>query len=134
MVRALVFALSFAVAGACSSEPITETPFARTASDAASTLSAAALTLRYVHADPARFTVEYGQGAMINFAEQVTSVPDELPQLEGAPDLATVDALAKQVEAAAADLEAPCLLDDCDWQSQVARMDAAKQALLDAAQ
>jgi hypothetical protein len=128
-----VVVLCIAIA-ACSDEPITETPFARTAFDAASTLSAASETLRQMHDLPPRLTVEYGKGAMINFAEQVAGVPEELPRLQGAPDPTTVDALVRQVEAAADDLEGPCLLDDCDWQSQVTRIDAAKQALLDAAQ
>jgi aminoglycoside phosphotransferase (APT) family kinase protein len=93
LVRVLAFAMTFAVIAACTDEPITETPFERMASDAASTLSAAAETLRQLHATPAKLTVEYGEGAMINYAEQVTSVPDELPRLEGEHDPATVQTL-----------------------------------------
>jgi hypothetical protein len=119
-----------AVLFACSSGPVTETPFVQAASEAASLLSAGAETLRFVHSQ--RFTVEYGRAATINYHELVASLPEELPHLEGAPDQATVDRLMTMLEGAVADLANPCLLQGCDWESQVSRLDQAKQALLDA--
>jgi hypothetical protein len=123
------------VAVACSTDSITETPFVRTATETASLLSAGAYTLRYVHQQPApRFTVEYGAGAMFNYAELVAPIPDELPTLEGAPDAAAVEELVGLVSAALADMQQPCLIGDCGWESQVDRIEAAKQALLEAAE
>lgn len=124
-------AVVVAVACACSGA-ITDTPFHRAAGDATSLVSAGAETLRAVHAEPARFTVEYGQGATFNYHELLTSIPDELPKLEGAPDEATTANLVALLQTAVADLGNPCLLPDCDWQSQVNDLDAAKQALVDA--
>ena len=120
-----------AFACACSG-PVTDTPFDRAAGAAASLTSAGAETLRAVHAEPARLTVEYGQGATFNFHELLASIPDELPHLDGAPDEATMSNLVALLNAAVADLGNPCLLPDCDWQTQVSDLDAAKQALLDA--
>ena len=130
--RFLSTCLILAVTAGCSGEPISETPFVRVASEAASTLTAAELTLRFVHEEPARLTVEYGQGAMINSAEQLTGVPDELPALGGAPDQATVESLVALLEQAAADLEDPCLQATCDWGAQLSHITEARDALLDA--
>ena len=126
-------ALSLWLAG-CSGEPITETPFVRTATEAASLLSAGSYTLQYVHSEPARFTVEYGAASMFNYAELVQPIPDELPTLEGAPDDASVQNLVSLVSAALADMQQPCLVGECGWQAQVDRIEAAKSALLEAAE
>lgn len=115
---------------ACSGQSLTQTPFEQAASDAASIFSAAAQTLRFIHEEPVRLTVEYGTGAMIIYYEQVSGTPDELPKLEGAPDSATVDQIVATVERAAADLQEPCLVPDCDWASQLERIDQARDSLL----
>jgi hypothetical protein len=127
-------ALSIAVAAGCSTESITETPFVRTATEAASLLSAASYTLQYLHEEPARLTVEYSSASLFNYAELVDPIPDELPTLEGAPDATSVQALVDLVSAALADLHAPCLVGECGWQAQVNRIEAAKSALLEAAE
>jgi hypothetical protein len=126
--------LSTAFAAACAGAPITETPFVRTATETASLLSAGSYTLKYVHEEPARFTVEYGAGAMFNYAELVAPIPAELPKLEGAPDSASVQNLVGLVSAALADMQQPCLVGECGWQAQVDRIEAAKSALLEAAE
>lgn len=118
-------------AGCTSATPITQTPFAREATDAASVFSAAAETISFVHAD--RLTVEYGKAAMVNFDEQVRGVASELPALQGAPGPASMSQLAQLVAAAAADLQAACLAEDCDWETQVQRLNGARAALLEAA-
>lgn len=61
-------------------------------------------------------------------------MPDGLAQLEGAPDPARVARLVALLQLAVADLANPCLLEDCDWESQVARIDDAKRALLEASE
>ncbi len=129
--RLALAALIAALACACSG-PVTNTPFDRAASDAASLTSAGAETIRAVHAEPARLTVEYGQGATFNYHELLASIPDELAQLEGAPDAATTANLVGLLQTAVADLSNPCLQPNCDWQTQVSHLDAARQALVDA--
>ena len=123
-------ALSVALAGCGSTETITQTAFERQAADGASVFSAAATTLRFVHADPADFTVEYGAGSMINYDDQVASLPDDLPTAAGAPDQATVARLVDAITPAVDAIANPCLLPDCDWQSQVEALESGKEALL----
>jgi hypothetical protein len=127
-------ALSMALVGCGATGTITQTAFQRQASDGASIFSAAGETLRFVHAQPAKMTVEYGTGSMINYEDQASSLPDELPTAEGAPDGATVDHLVSLVEPAVEVIENPCLLPDCDWQSQTIVLDQARDALLEASQ
>src|SRR4051794_17059843 len=127
-------ALCVALAGCGSTETITQTAFERQASDGASVFSAAATTLRFVHTDPAKMTVEYGAGSMINYDDQASSLPDELPTAQGAPDAATTAQLVSVVQPAIDAIENPCLLPDCDWQSQAKALDDARDALLEASQ
>jgi hypothetical protein len=123
-----------AALSACSGEPITETPFVRTASDAASLLSASSETIRNVHEDPARLTIEYAQASIFNYNELLAPVPAELPTLQGAPPSPGVDELVSLINTSLADLADPCLTDGCDWEAQVAQLDDAKDALLRATQ
>lgn len=122
--------LCLALAGCGSGQAITETAFEREASDGASIMSAAAQTLRFVHAEPAGMTVEYGAGSMINYLDQASSLPDELPTADGAPDIGIVDQLVLVVRPAIAVIENPCLVSDCDYSSQIQTLDAARDALL----
>jgi hypothetical protein len=133
LMRTFVAAVAVALYG-CASGPITQTPFQRAASDAASIMSAAAYTVQFVHDDPARLTVAYAQGAVVNYLDQVATTPEELPTLEGAPEQATVEALVDHLTQAIDDLENVCLVPECDWQGQVERMTAASEALAEAAQ
>jgi hypothetical protein len=104
----------------------------RSASDAASLLAASSETIRSVHDDPARLTIEYAEAALFNYNELLVPIPGELPTLDGAPPPPTIDELVAFVNASLADLANPCLVGDCDWESQVEDMDAAKDALLQA--
>lgn len=123
-------ALCLTLVGCGSTQGITQTAFERQASDGASIFSAAGETLRFVHAEPAKFTVEYGAGSMINFDDQVSSLPDELPSAQGAPDSAVTDKLLEVVKPAIDAIENPCLLPDCDFDAQTSALDAARDALL----
>lgn len=123
-------ALSMALVACGSSQSITQTAFERQASNGASVFSAAATTLHFVHEQPAKMTVEYGAGSMINYGDQVSSLADELPKAEGAPDQATADTLVGLVNPAVDAIENPCLLPDCDWQAQIAALETARDALL----
>ncbi len=130
----LALALTTALAASCSSEPITQTPFVRTATEGASLLSAASETLTRVHGVPPTLTVEYGQGAFINYHELVLPIPELLPGADGAPDQATVDQLVSELNASLEALAAPCLVGECDWQGQVQTFDETKDDLLAAAE
>lgn len=125
-----LIALCALLADCGSGQAITQTGFEREASDGASIMSAAAETLRFVHATPAGMTVEYGAGSMINYLDQVVSLPDDLRGADGAPDEATLDRLNVVVQPAIAVIENPCLLSGCDYSTQVAVLDAARDALL----
>jgi hypothetical protein len=123
-----------AVLSACSGEPITQTAFVRSASDAASLLAASSETIRSVHEEPARLTIEYAKASIFNYNELLAPVPQDLPTLDGAPAPPVIDELVAMLNTSLADLASPCLVGDCDWESQVADMDAAKDALLQATQ
>jgi hypothetical protein len=123
-------ALCLALAACGATASITQTPFEQTAGDGASIFSAAGETLRFVHADPAKFTVEYATGSMINYGDQVSSLVDELQTAQGAPDSVTVDRLVDLATPAVDAINDPCLEPGCDYQSQIAALDAARDALL----
>lgn len=126
--------LAVALTGCGSTTQITQTPYQRAVSDGASIMSAAGETLRSVHGDPARMTVEYAAGSMINYDDQVSSVPDELPTLDGAPDAGSVEQLTAVLRPAIDAIENPCLVADCQWQPQASALDSARDALLKASQ
>ena len=94
LVPLLMAALAMATTG-CAGGSITQT---------------AARTLQFVHEDPARLTVEYGQASMINYLEQVESTPGELTDLDGAPDPQTLTSLVAVLQPAVQDLRSACLL------------------------
>ena len=129
-----VAALSVALLASCSSEPITEDAFTRSATEGASLVSAASVTLSGVHGTEPILTVDYGRGAFINYHELLVPIAESLPTLDGAPDQATVDQLVELLNQSIDALAAPCLLPDCDWESQVATFDETKDALLAAAE
>ncbi|MEJ7749499.1 MAG: hypothetical protein WKF56_09360 [Candidatus Limnocylindrales bacterium] len=116
---ALAFTLALAsVVGGCASW--TETPFVREASDAASTLSAAAELLEASHTE--RLTGSYVQGAFLDLEESISGLDSELPQLEGRPDDATVKSLADELRTTVSILRMPCLDSSCDWQGQLMKL------------
>lgn len=126
----VVAALCLLTGGCASSQGITQTGFERQAGDGASIFAAAAETLRFVHSEPASFTVEYGAGSMINYEDQVATLPDDLTSVDGTPDSATLDELVAAVEPAILAIQDPCLQPNCDYQAQIAALDAARDALL----
>ena len=126
----LAFGFLVAIAVGCSGQQITESPFTRSATEGASLVSAASETLSRVHGEPPTLTVEYGQGAFINYHELLLPIPESLAGLQGAPDQATVDQLLDLLNQSVAALAAPCLMPDCEWQSQVQTFDETKDALL----
>jgi hypothetical protein len=131
-VRGCLLAIAASIAVGCAPSGWTETAFAREASDAGSTFSAAAEVLESAHGR--RLTRAYVRGAFVNFAELVEGVDARLPTLEGHPPEATSEALVAKVEEASQVLDEPCLSRDCDWRSQVDTLRSAATALQDAAE
>ncbi|MEO7117449.1 MAG: hypothetical protein ABIZ34_00605 [Candidatus Limnocylindrales bacterium] len=120
---------------ACSWVP---TAFQRTAEDAASTFSSAALTLRLEHGDTEsgapELTREYAASAFVSYREAIGGVADELPRAAGAPtDSGAVTALVAKVRGATVIVQQPCLESSCDWQTQIHELEQTRDALLEAA-
>jgi hypothetical protein len=132
--RAISLCLTVVLVTACTSGPITQSAFVRTVTEGASLLTAASATLRRVRGDPPTLTVEYGKGSFINYHELVLPIPESLPQLDGAPDQATVDQLVAMLNASLSALATPCLVGECDWETQIRTFDEASDALLAAAE
>lgn len=124
--------LAITVAG-CVSVPAswTETPFARTATDAGSTFSVAAELLDRAHTGS--LTNTYVRGAFVNFSDAVADVIVTLPGLEGRPGAEELDRLLEASTTAKAVLDQPCIDAGCDWSAQVAALRAAGVAFAAAA-
>lgn len=104
-------------------------PFVRQAEDAASSLSAAATTLEFLH--DGKLDSRYASSSLVVYQQALTGVASILPGEDGAPDEATLQPVLEQFERAQAVLDDPCLSDECDWQSQIETLNAAKDALLE---
>lgn len=128
----VLVALVLALAACSAPSGWTQTPFAREASDAGSTLSAAAELLEAAHTG--RLTNRYVRGAFVNLSEQVEGVDSKLPTLEGRPDDATVASLAAGVRAAQPVLASPCVDTGCDWHAQVDTLRSTADKLSKAAE
>jgi hypothetical protein len=133
--RAVALAVTLAVGlTGCGAAPTTwtDTPFQRTASDAASTFAAAAELLERSHTRS--LTLSYMRGAFENFSEVLEGVDAALPTLEGRPDDDTVVALVEAFGQAKAAIDGPCVDSDCDWAGQTATIRHAASAFAEAAQ
>lgn len=135
LARTVVLAATLAVGLAgCGQAPATwtDTPFQRSAADAASTFAAAAELLERSHTRS--LTVSYMRGAFDNFSEVLEGVDAALPTLEGRPDEATVTALVDAFGQAKTAIDRPCASEDCDWAGQTATLRQAAEAFAEAAQ
>jgi hypothetical protein len=121
-------AIAILLTAACSWAP---SDFAKQASDAASTLSAAQSTIRLRH--DGRLTQAYAQGAFANYREVLQGVDQELTHSSGAPDAQEVARLVALFHEAEGALENPCLDNRCDWASQEAALKRAADAFTKAA-
>jgi hypothetical protein len=114
---------------ACSPSSVSETPFARQASDAASSISAAATTLEYLHAG--KLDTRYATSSLDIYREMLQKIAPELPGQGGAPDESTLRPVLDTVRQAQDVLDDPCLTETCDWQGQIDTLHRAQQALLE---
>ncbi len=104
----------------------TQTPFARAAAAAASSLSAAATTLRFAH--DGRLTFEYGKTTFEILEESLDGIDKDLPRLAGSPGQNEVEHLLLLYRTATPAMSDPCLDESCEWHVQLDALDAASDA------
>jgi hypothetical protein len=109
---------------------VTQTPFQRTAIEAAGTLAAAAETLTAVQ--EGRLTEGYARASFVSFAEAVRGVDARLHSEEGAPR--TTEHLGRELHDVDLILQAPCLQGGCDAAAQIRQLKAASEDLLQASE
>ena len=107
-----------------------KSPFARQAGDAGEEFAAAAITLRDLH--EGRLTRAYAQSSFVNFEKAVGDVPEQLPKASGHPDPGALQHLLDLYRPASRAVAEPCLDAGCDWQGQVAALEAASKAFIEA--
>ena len=109
----------------------TQSEFARTASNVGSAFAAASYTLALLHHD--HLTAAYARSSFVNFQSELQGVDQQLPSQQGAPASQTIQRLLALYQPAMQAVNAPCLDPTCDWGSQIAQLDRASRAFLEAA-
>ncbi|HEX8036302.1 MAG TPA: hypothetical protein VF510_20760 [Ktedonobacterales bacterium] len=109
----------------------TQSPFARMASSTGSGFAAASYTLALLHHD--HLTAAYVRSSFVNFQSELQGVDQQLPSQQGAPDSQTIQRLLALYRPAMQAVNAPCIDPTCDWGSQIAQLDRASRAFLEAA-
>jgi hypothetical protein len=126
LVGGLLAAACLVLAG-CSA--ITQTPFQQSAGEAAGTLAAAAETLSAVQ--EGRLTEGYARASFVSFAEAVQGVGEELPSMDGAPEIGMTERLRRELQDVELVLREPCLESaDCDVSAQIRQLKAVSEDLL----
>jgi hypothetical protein len=108
---------------------VTQTPFQHKATEVAGTLAAAAESLRAVQ--EGRLTEAYARASFVSFAEAVQGVGEELPSLDGAPEIGMTERLRRELQAVELVLREPCLANaGCDASAQIRQLITVSQDLL----
>jgi hypothetical protein len=108
---------------------VIQTPFQHRAGGAAGTLAAAAETLSAVQ--EGRLTEGYARASFVSFAEAVQGVGEELPSMDGAPEIGMTERLRRELQDVELVLREPCLENDgCDVSAQIRQLKAVSQDLL----
>ena len=108
---------------------VTESTFARTASNAGSAFAAAATTLTYAHED--KITYAYAASSFVNFQSGLSGI-DQALTAPSAVDTRTLHHLLTLYKPAIQVINAPCLSGACNWRSQIEVLNRVSQALLKA--
>jgi len=116
----------------CSGCSIAETPFARTAGDYASLLSASAITIEYAHTG--KLPSPYARVSLMVYRDLLIRLPKDLSTLDGAPGHQEEAHLTDLRRATAPILADPCLDHGCDWRRQVAKLREASDAFDESSQ
>lgn len=120
------FFLILSLLAACT---VTESPFARTASNAGSAFAAAATTLTYAHGG--QITYAYAAASYVNFQSELSGT-DQTLTAQGGTDKRTVQQLLALYTPAMQVIDAPCLSSTCDWRRQIDILNRASQEFLKA--
>jgi hypothetical protein len=110
----------------------TQSAFARQASSAAGGFGAAALTLADAH--QGRLTFAYARASFVNHQSQLSGLDAQVPDLQAAPDQATISHVLALYAPAMRVIEQPCLDTRCDWRAQVGAIERASAAFLQASE
>jgi hypothetical protein len=125
---ALLLLLLWPVMSGCQ---IAQSSFATTAGNAGSAFAAASTTLSYLH--QGRLSKSYAASSFVNYKAELAGLDQQLPSLNGAPGKSTLRRLLALYQPAMQAVNAPCLNMSCDWQAQIAALNRASQAFLEAA-
>lgn len=120
-----------ALAAMLSGCQLAKSAFQDEADSVASNFSAAATTLRYLHAG--KLTRQYARATFFNYAALTRGGDQALRNAAGAPDRPALDRLLALYAPAAKAIMNPCLDGGCDWRAQVAALDTASGAFRQAA-
>jgi hypothetical protein len=108
---------------------ITQSTFAMTANNAGSAFAAAATTLTYAH--DGNITSAYAASSFVSFQSELSGT-DQTLTAQGAADRRTLHHLLALYTPAMQVIDAPCLSRTCHWRKQIALLDRASSAFLEA--
>jgi hypothetical protein len=111
---------------------MTQSGFARTANNAGSAFAAASITLSYAH--EGMITKAYAQSSFMNYQSELSGLDQQVPSQQGTPDKQQIEHLLDLYKPAMQVVNSPCLASTCHWQAQVAALDRASKAFLEAGQ
>lgn len=123
----LICVLALSLLAGCA---FTQSAFTRTANNTGSAFAAASYTLTQLHRG--RITAAYAQSSFVNFQSELQGIDQQLPTQQGAPDRQTVQRLLALYQQAIRVVNTPCLDPACNWGSQIAQLDRASRAFLEA--
>jgi hypothetical protein len=109
---------------------LTQSAFAKTTGNAGAAFAAASTTLAYAHSG--RLTGTYAASSFVNYQGELAGLDQQLPSEQGVSDRRTLQHLLDLYHAAMQAVNSPCLDATCDWRSQVAALDRASKAFLEA--
>ena len=109
---------------------LAQSAFAITASNAGSAFAAASTTLSYAH--EGKITYVYASSSFVNYQSELGGLDQALSSQAGAPDKRTVQRLLELYKLAMQAVNAPCLSASCNWRAQVAALNRASKAFLEA--
>lgn len=104
--------------------------FSITAGNVGSAFAASETTLLYAH--EGKITYAYAASSFVNFQSELSGADQTLASAQGTPDASTMRQLLAFYRAAMQVVNAPCLHDICNWQTQVATLDRASMAFIKA--
>lgn len=111
---------------------LTQSGFARLTNNAGSAFAAASTTLSYAH--EGKITSAYAESSFMNYQSELSGIDQQLPTQQGTPDKQQLQHLLDLYKSAMQAVNSPCLVDSCDWRSQVTALDRASKAFLEVSQ